>query len=97
MVTAIILLNVRRNRVNETAQALLEIGGVAEAYSVAGDWDLVAVARTSTNDELAELVTNHLLKLEGITKSTTLVAFRAYSKYDLEHMFSIGMEEKPAR
>jgi len=91
MVTAIVLVNARRNAVNETAEALTELDGVAEVYSVAGEWDLVAVIRTAANEDLAEIVTNHMLKLEGIAKTTTLIAFRAYSKYDLERMFSIGL------
>ncbi len=93
MVTAIILLNVKRDRINETAESLLELEGVSEVYSVAGEWDLAVIARVAGNEALAELVTNHMLKLSGIVKSTTLIAFRAYSKHDIERMFSIGMEE----
>ena len=93
MVTAIVLVKVRRDAVNETAEALTELEGVAEVYSVAGGWDLVAIIRTATNDRLAEIITSHMLKLESIVKTTTLIAFRAYSKYDLERMFSLGLEE----
>ncbi len=93
MVTGIILMNVRRDAINETAQALLELKGVAEVYSVAGDWDLAAIVRVKTNDEMADIVTSHMLKIETITKTTTLLAFRAYSNHDLERMFSIGFEE----
>ena len=92
MVTAIILINARRDAINETSEALADLDGVAEVYSVAGPWDLVAVVRTRTNDQLADIVTGHMLKLEGIEKTTTLFAYRAYSRYDLERMFSIGME-----
>lgn len=93
MVTALILMNVRRDAINETAQALLELKGVAEVYSIAGEWDLAAMVRVRQNEDLADLVTGKLLKLDGIQKSTTLIAFRAYSNYDLERMFSIGFEE----
>ena len=93
MVTAIVLINARRDAVNETAQALVELDGVAEVYSVAGPWDLVAMIRATGNEQLAEIVTEHMLKLAGIEKTTTLIAFRAYSRYDLDRMFSIGMEE----
>lgn len=92
MVTAIILANVKRNAINETAQALLKVPGVAEVYSIAGEWDLAIIVRVKENDQLAEMVTNHLLKLEGIEKTTTLLGFKAYSNYDLDRMFSIGME-----
>lgn len=93
MVTAFIVVNTRRDAVNETAQELLRLSGVTEVYSTAGEWDLISVVRVKTNDELAELVTNHMLKLEGIVKTQTVIAFRAYSEYDLERMFGLGLEE----
>jgi len=92
MVTSIILANVKRDAINETAQELLKVPGVAEVYSIAGEWDLAIIARTPGNDEMADLVTNHLLRLEGITKTTTLIGFRAYSNYDLDRLFSIGLD-----
>ena len=93
MVTAFVLIRARRDMVNRSAEALAELDGVAEVYSVAGKWDLVAVIRVSTSEQMADVVTNHMLKLEGIVKTTTLIAFRAYSKHDLERMFAIGLEE----
>lgn len=92
MVTAIILANVKRDAINETAQQLLEVPGVAEVYSIAGEWDLAIIARAKDNDQLADLVTNHLLQLGGILKTTTLIGFRTYSNYDLDRMFSLGFE-----
>jgi DNA-binding Lrp family transcriptional regulator len=93
MVTAIVLVNVRRDAVNETAQALTGMDGISEVYSVAGEYDLVAIIRAKGNDQLAEIVTGHMLKLDGISKTETLIAFRTYSKHDLERMFSIGFKE----
>jgi len=89
MVTSIILIHADRLKVNEVAQKLAEITGITEAFSVSGNYDLVAIARVATNDELAELVTNHLVKIDGIEKTDTMLAFKAYSKHDLESMFSI--------
>ena len=94
MVTAFVLINARRDMVNETAQELVDLDGVSEVYSVAGPQDLVAVIRVSNNEALADLVTGSMLKMEGIEKTTTLIAFRAYSQYDLERMFSIGLGEE---
>lgn len=91
MVSAVVLLNVNRNCVNEVAQKLSELPGVSEVYSVAGEYDLVAMMRVRTNEQLAGLVTERMLMIEGIQKSETLIAFRAYSRHDLESMFSIGM------
>ncbi len=92
MVNAIVLASVKRNEINEVAQQLLQLNGVTEVYSVAGDWDLVIVIRVKTNEQVAELVTEHMRKLDAITKTTTLIGFKAYSNYDLDRMFSIGME-----
>jgi DNA-binding Lrp family transcriptional regulator len=90
MVTAIVLLNVDRTKINAVAEKLAGMAGISEVYSVAGEFDLAAVIRVKDNDALAELVTSGMLKVDGITKSKTLIAFRAYSKHDLQAMFSIG-------
>jgi len=92
MVSAVVLLNVERGRINEVAETLAEVAGVSEVYSVGGRYDLVAIIRVSDNDALAELVTNRMLLVDGITDSETLIAFRVFSRHDLEAMFSIGME-----
>ena len=90
MVSAIVLLNAARNKINVVAEKLAEMDGISEVFSVAGEYDLAAIIRVKDNDGLAELVTNRMLKIEGITKSETLIAFKVYSKHDLEAMFSIG-------
>jgi len=92
MVTALVLLTVDRSCVNEVAGKLADMDGIMEVYSVAGQYDLAAIIRVKGNEALADMVTNHLLKVEGILASETLVAFRVHSKHDLEKMFSIGME-----
>jgi DNA-binding Lrp family transcriptional regulator len=89
MVTALVLLNVERDKVNEVAEKLSEMQGVSEVYSVAGRYDLSAVIRAKDNDQLADLVTSRMLRIQGILSSETLIAFRVYSKHDLEAMFSI--------
>jgi len=94
MVTTFVLINVTHGKINEVAEKLAEIEGISEVYSVAGRYDLVTLIRVKTNEQMADLVTNQILKVEGIEKSETLIAFRAYSRHDLEAMFSIGMEEK---
>jgi DNA-binding Lrp family transcriptional regulator len=91
MVTALVLLKVARDKVNSVAETLADMDGVTEVYSVAGRYDLTVIIRVKDNDQLAELVTNHMLKVEGILKSETLIAFRVYSRHDLESMFSLGL------
>ena len=93
MVTAIVLMNIERGRVNEVAGTLAEISGISEVYSVAGRYDLAAVIRVRQNEELADLVTQQLLTVPGILGTETLIAFRAFSRHDLEAAFSLGMEK----
>jgi len=93
MVTAFVLINAQRDMIPQTAEALAALDGVAEVYSVAGSYDLLAVIRVKENEQLAALVTERMLRLTGIQRTQTLIAFRAYSRYDLERMFSIGMEQ----
>ena len=92
MTNAIVLLKVSKDRINEVAETIVDLDGVSEVYSVAGQYDLVAVIRARGDSQLASLVTEQILKAEGILSSETLIAFRTYSRYDLEHMFSIGMD-----
>ncbi|WP_428625150.1 Lrp/AsnC family transcriptional regulator [Sedimenticola sp.] len=89
MITSIILLNVTRTRINEIAEQLAEMREVSEVYSVTGQYDLVVIVRVEHNDDLAQLVTDRLVKIDGIEKTDTMLAFKAYSRHDLESMFSI--------
>lgn len=93
MVTAIVLLNTERDKINSVAETIADFEGISEVYSVGGKIDLVAVIRVKTNDQLADLVTGHLLKVDGIISSETMLAFKVHSRHDLERMFSIGLEE----
>jgi DNA-binding Lrp family transcriptional regulator len=92
MVSAVVLINVQRGQVNETAQSLLEIEGVAEVYSVTGEYDLVALLRLPHYEDLAEVVTTRLIHLPTITKTNTLMAFQCYSREDLQQAWDIGVE-----
>ena len=92
MVTAIVLISVDHGFINDVAERLVEMDGVSEVYSVGGRYDLVAMIRVKTNEQMADLVTSNMLKVDNIVKTETLLAFRAYSSHDLERMFSIGAE-----
>jgi DNA-binding Lrp family transcriptional regulator len=93
MIHAIVLLEVNRDRINEVAQELAGMDGISEVYSVAGRWDLVAMLRAGGSEDLASQITEHLLKTPGIRRSETLIAFRVLSRYDLDRLFSVGLEE----
>ncbi len=90
MVTAIICLNVELPHLRKVAEELAALPAVAAVYSVAGKYDLVALVRVNANEDLADLVTDRMVKLPGITQTETLIAFRSYSRKELEAGFSLG-------
>jgi DNA-binding Lrp family transcriptional regulator len=89
MATAIVLLNVEPQETAKIAETLAALPGVSEVYSVAGHYDLVAIVRVSSNEALADVVTERIRGVSGVRTSQTLIAFRAYSQYDLVSMFDI--------
>ena len=90
MVTGVILINVERAKTNDVAQTLAGIEGISEVFSVGGRFDLVALCRVNTNEQLADLVNVAMANDSRISKTETLIAFQAFSKHDLDAMFSIG-------
>ena len=90
MVTALVLLNIERQQIKGISEKLVNMKEVSEVYSVAGRYDLVAVVRVKTNEQIADTIAVKFGELEGITATETLIAFHTYSRHDLEHMFSIG-------
>jgi DNA-binding Lrp family transcriptional regulator len=93
VVTVIVLVRTERERVQEAAQAMLEVEGVTEVYSVTGPHDLVVMVRIPDFDRLAEIVPEKLAQVPGVDRTETLVAFRCYSNYDLDRVWSMGFEE----
>ena len=92
MITAIVNVNAAVDRIPEVAQAIADLDGVTEVYSVAGDVDLVAMVRVRRHEELADVIAGRLNKVDGVLSTQTLIAFQAYSKHDLEATFSLGIE-----
>ena len=90
MTHAIVLIEAERSAIKTLGGALADIAGVAEAYSVTGEWDFVAMLRVREPQEVAEVVTHRLAQLDGIRRTHTMVAFEVFSKHDLEALFSIG-------
>lgn len=90
MVNAFVLLKAEPSRIAGLASELTEIEGVAEVYSVAGEVDLVAIVRVRHHEQLAEVVTGSISTLEGIVETRTMIAFQAYSRHDLDAMWSLG-------
>ena len=92
MVTAVVLIKAVVDRIPEVAEAVAELEGVSEVYSVTGEVDLVAMVRVRRHEELAEVIADRMSKVEGISHTETLIAFRAYSKHDLQAAFSLGSD-----
>ncbi len=90
MTHAIVLIRAERSALASLGGELADIEGVAEAYSVTGDWDFVAILRLRDPEQLAEVVTGRIAGLTGVARTQTMVAFEAFSRHDLEALFSIG-------
>ena len=93
MITAIVLITADVDRIPEVAAEIADIEGVSEVYSVAGDADLVAMVRVRAHEQLADVIADRLNKVSGVTGTNTHIAFRTYSKHDLESAFSLGIED----
>jgi DNA-binding Lrp family transcriptional regulator len=92
MITAIVMVSVEADKIPEVAAQIADLDGVSEVYSVAGDVDLIAVVRVREFDHIAEVIAGRLSKVEGVVHTDTHVAFRAYSRHDLDAAFAIGFE-----
>jgi DNA-binding Lrp family transcriptional regulator len=92
MVTAVVLIKAQTDKVSALAEQMAELEGVSEVFSVAGQYDLVALERVRENDDLARVISDQVRKLPGIVSSETLIAFKVYSKKDIEAAFSLGLD-----
>ncbi len=90
MITAIVFVRTEVDRVNAVAEALADLDGVSEVYSVTGDLDLVALVRVRSHEDIAAVVTDAIAAVPGILATETHIAFRSYSRHDLEAAFSLG-------
>ena len=90
MTHAVVLIVAERDAMATLGGQLADVDGVAEAYSVTGEWDFVAIVRVPRHEQLADIVTTQIGPLPGIVRTQTMVAFEAFSRHDLEAMFSIG-------
>ncbi|GAB3891396.1 Lrp/AsnC family transcriptional regulator [Microbispora bryophytorum] len=93
MVTAIVHIKADVDKIPEVAEAIAEIEGVSEVYSITGEFDLLAMVRVGRYDEVAEVVPGRINKVPGVRHTETHIAFRTYSRHDLEAAFSIGLAD----
>jgi DNA-binding Lrp family transcriptional regulator len=92
VITAIVMIDAATDSIGEVAQAVADLDGVSEVYSVAGDTDLIAVVRVREFEQVAQVIAGRINKVPGVIDTDTHIAFRAYSKHDLEAAFSIGFD-----
>ena len=93
MITAIVVMNCEVGKVHDVAEALTELDGVAEVYSVSGEFDILVICKVRQYDDLANLVTQKISSIGDIVKTNTHMAFRAYSKHDMEKVWAETMGE----
>lgn len=92
MVTAIVLIHTRHGETNHVAETLAGFPEISEVYSVGGSVDVVALVRVQNNEDIATMVTERMVDVEGIERTETMIAFKSYSRHDLEQVFSVGMD-----
>lgn len=92
MITAIVFVKADVARIPEVAEAIAALEGVSEVYSVTGQIDLIAMIRVSKHEDIAAVVADALNKVEGVTSTETHIAFRTFSRHDLESAFSLGLD-----
>jgi len=90
VITAVVLVAAERGALTTLGGTLAGLEGVAEAYSVTGEWDFVAIIRVPRHEQLAEVITGGVAQLDGVVRTKSMVAFEVFSEHDLEAMFSIG-------
>jgi DNA-binding Lrp family transcriptional regulator len=93
VITSIVMVNCQTDSIPEVAQALADLPGVSEVYSTAGHVDLIAIVRVSEFDEIAEVIAGKISKVPGVVETETHIAFRAYSRHDLDAAFAIGLDD----
>ena len=92
MITAIVFISAAVDRIPEVAETIAQLPGVSEVYSVTGEIDLIAMVRVRSHEDIADVVADRINKVDGVLATETHVAFRAYSRHDLEAAFAIGLD-----
>lgn len=93
MITAIVMIDAATDSIPEVAQAIADIAAVSEVYSVAGDVDLIAIVRVRKYEQIADVIAGQVNRVPGVINTDTHIAFRAYSRHDLEQAFAIGFDD----
>jgi DNA-binding Lrp family transcriptional regulator len=92
VITAIVMIDAATDSIGEVAEAVADLPGVSEVYSVAGNADLIAIIRVREFEDIAKVIAGRINKVPGVVETDTHIAFRAYSRHDLEATFAIGFD-----
>ena len=92
MLTAFCMIHDRPDAIKTIAMAIAALPHVSEVYSVTGEWDIIAIVRLADYEKLAEIIPDEISRIDGITKTSTVLAFRRFSPNDLEAAWSVGIE-----
>ena len=92
MLTAFCMIQARPDAIKTIAMAIAALPHVSEVYSVTGEWDIIAIVRLADYEKLAEIIPDEISRIDGITKTSTVLAFRRFSPNDLEAAWSVGIE-----
>ncbi|MDO5494377.1 MAG: Lrp/AsnC ligand binding domain-containing protein [bacterium] len=92
MITAVVMIQAEPSRIPEVAAEVAELRRVREVYSVTGDVDLIAMVGVKNHEELADVIADQISKVEGVLETRTYIAFRSYSRHDLEQAFDLGLD-----
>jgi len=92
VITAIVLIAADVAVIPEVAEKIAEIDGVTEVYSVTGDVDLIAMVRVREHERLADIIADRISKVPGVLTTETHIAFRTYTRHDLESAFALGFD-----
>ncbi len=90
-VTAFVMIKTEGRRASEVAQRITEIEGVHEVYSVTGGYDLIAILHLPDYERLGEIVPDQIAMAEGVRETETTLAFRTYTRRELDTAFDIGL------
>ncbi len=90
-VTAFVMIKTEVRRTSEVAQRIAALEHVAEVYSVTGEYDLIVILRLPTYEQLAEVVPDQVAMVDGVMETETTLAFRAYTRRELDSAFDIGL------
>lgn len=92
MLTAFTMIQARPDAIKRVAQTIAAMPHVSEVYSVTGEWDIIAIVRLQDYEKLAEVIPDEISRIDGITRTSTILAFRRFSPDDLEAAWTVGIE-----